>query len=301
MDCCVIGGGPAGLTAAIFLARFRRSVVLVDGGQSRAAWIPRSHNHPAFPGGINGEDLLNRMRKQLAEFAATHISDTVTAVHRRPDGRLQVATGDAMFMTRYVILATGTRDRLPPVADAVVHVRQGLIRLCPICDAYELIDRRIAVIGYGASGAGEALFLASYSSDVSLVTLGEPLGLAPDDETRIRAARLAVVTAPVRRIVAADARVRVDFESGERMVFDAVYAGLGNDPRTDLARELGVELSDDGRILTDTKQRTSVAQVYAAGDVVTGLNQIAVAMGQGEIAATDIHNAIRRDENLCLA
>jgi thioredoxin reductase (NADPH) len=301
MDCCVIGGGPAGLTAAIFLARFRRSVVLVDGGQSRAAWIPRSHNHPAFPGGINGEDLLNRMRKQLAEFAATHISGTVTAVHRRHDGRLQLETGGATFVSRYVIFATGTRDRLPPVADAVQHVRQGLIRLCPICDAYELIDRRIAVIGSGASGAGEALFLATYSSDVSLVTLGEPLGLAPDDENRLQAAGLAIVTARVRRIIAADAGVRVDFESGEHAVFDAAYAGLGNDPRTDLARGLSVELSDDGRILTDAKQCTSVPQVYAAGDVVTGLNQIAVAMGQAEIAATDIHNAIRRDEKLCLA
>jgi thioredoxin reductase (NADPH) len=301
MDCCVIGGGPAGLTAAIFLARFRRDVLLLDSGQSRASWIPRSHNHPAFPGGINGEALLRRMRSQLAEFAAAPISGTATAIRRRSDGQLEVETDDATFVTRYVIFATGTRDRLPAVADAVQHVRQGLIRLCPICDAYELIDRRIAVIGSGASGAGEALFLATYSSDVSLITLGAPLGVSPDDEARVRAAGIAVSTDLVHRITAADLRMQVVFESGECALFDAVYAGLGNDPRTDLARGIGVELSEDGRILTDTKQRTSVPQVYAAGDVVTGLNQIAVAMGQGEIAATDLHNEIRRGENLCLA
>lgn len=301
MDCCVIGGGPAGLTAAIFLARFHRKTVLVDGGQSRALWIPRSHNHPAFPGGINGEDLLSRMRAQLAEFAAACVRGSATAVHHRPEGWFQVATDDETFVTRYIIFATGARDRLPPVADAVEHVRQGLIRLCPICDAYELIDGRIAVFGSGAHAAGEALFLATYSSDVSLVTGGESLGLAPADEKRVRAAGISVLTGPVRGITAAGRGVRVDFGNGECATFDAMYAGLGNDPQTDLAHGLGVELSDDGRIVTDAKQRTSVAQVYAAGDVVMGLNQIAVTMGQGEIAATDIHNAIRRDEGLCLA
>jgi len=301
MDCCVIGGGPAGLTAAIFLARFRRTLVLVDGGQSRASWIPRSHNHPAFPGGINGDELLRRMRSQLAEFGARCASGTVKAVGRQPDGRLRVETEDGTFVARYVIFATGARDRLPPVAGAIEHVREGLIRLCPICDAYELIDRRIAVFGSGECGAGEALFLAAYSPDVSLVTLGEPLGLAPEDEARLRSAGLAVVTERVRRIsAAADRGVQVDFENGGSAAFDAVYAGLGNDPQTEVARALGVELSEDGRIFTDAKQRTSVAQVYAAGDVVTGLNQIAVAMAQGEIAATDIHNAIRRSEGRCL-
>jgi thioredoxin reductase (NADPH) len=302
LDCCVIGGGPAGLTAGIFLARLRRNAVLLDCGDSRASWIPRSHNHPAFPGGINGEDLLRRMRAQLAEFGAAPVPERATAVRRAEDGQLLVETGAGAYLCRYVILATGVRDYLPPVENAVSHVREGVIRQCPICDAYEMIGQRLAVIGSGECAAGEALFLRSYTSEITVLTLGAPLGMGDADLGRLRDAGVRLLETPARDFRFDSERgVSVVLADGSALSFAAVYSGLGISPHTELAAGLGVRLTQDGRIETVAHQRTSEPGVYAAGDVVTGLNQIAVAMAQAEIAAVDIHNELRRSEKLCLA
>lgn len=301
-DCCIIGGGPAGLTAAIFLARFRRRAVIVDSGESRAAWIPRTHNHPAFPGGINGEALLARMRRQLAGYGMTPMAQRVTKATRRTGGDFLIETDAGAILAPHLIIATGVRDRLAPVADAVAHVREGVIRQCPICDAYEVIDRPVAVIGAGACAAGEALFLRSYTAEITLVTMGQPPDICPANLDRLRAAGIAINTAPLHEMIA-DRRAGVQLSFADKTppaAFDAVYSGLGVVARTSLAAGLGVALEADGRITTDARQRTSQPGIHAAGDVVTGLNQIAVAMAQAEIAATDIHNTLRRAEGLTL-
>jgi thioredoxin reductase (NADPH) len=301
LDCCIIGGGPAGLTAAIFLARFRRRFALIDAGESRASWIPKSHNHPAFPQGINGDELLERMRLQVDEFGGTRLAGVVTRVSRDAEGLFRIETGQGTLMSRFLILATGVRDNLPDVPDAVDHVRHGTIRQCPICDGYEVMGRRIAVLGSAACAAGEALFLRTYTPDITLVTLGEPLGVAEDDRSRLAAAGIDVIEAAVERVACESGSVEVTLADGRALTFEAVYAGLGIEPRTGLAQELGVQLSEDGRVVTDPKQRTTAPGVYAAGDAVTGLNQIAVAMAQAEVAAVDIHNELRRAQQLCLA
>lgn len=298
LDCCIIGGGPAGLTAAIFLARFRRRAVVLDSGDSRAASIPHSHNHPAFPSGINGEELLARMRAQLADYDVPVVEARAEAVRREGDGRFRVETPGGDYRAPTVIIASGVRDHLPPVPDAAAHVRAGLIRLCPICDAYEMIDRRLAVIGWGAHAAGEALFLRGYTPQVTVFTLGRPLGISPRERRLLAEATIAVDEAPVEAVAVAEAGVSL-MTGGAAQVFDAVYAGLGATPRSDLAAALDVERSEDGRLVTDARQRCAPG-VYAAGDVVTGLNQIAVAMAQAELAAVDIHNRLRSEERRSL-
>jgi thioredoxin reductase (NADPH) len=302
LDACVIGGGPAGMTTALFLARFRRRAVVIDGGESRAAWIPRSHNHPAFPEGIPGETLLARMRDQLDRFGSPPLGARVAAIEQEGDGFRIAAEGDGLvWRARFVVFATGVRDRLAPVPDAIGHVRTGTIRQCPICDAYEVIDRRLAVIGAFRCTAGEALFLRSYTDDVRLVTLGDEPEWSETEAARIRAAGVRIDPRPVAAITAAEGQGAViAFRDGEALHVDAIYSGLGTEPRTRLAAGLGVRCAPDGRIETDGHQRTSVPGAYAAGDAVTGLNQIAVAMAQAEIAAVDIHNTLRREEGLCL-
>jgi thioredoxin reductase (NADPH) len=199
-----------------------------------------------------------------------------------------------------VIFATGVRDCLPPTEDAISHVREGKIRQCPICDGYEVIGRRIAVLGSSSSAAGEALFLRTYTMDITLVTLGKPAELADKERARLASAGIRTIEAPVRRFDFTTDGVDVHLGSGESQKFHAVYSGLGTEPKTQLAEMLGVELTGERRFVTDAKQRTSEPGVYAAGDAVTGLNQIAVAMAQAEVAAVDIHNALRRDEQLTL-
>lgn len=299
-DCAVIGAGPAGLTAAIFLARFRRRFVLFDGGESRASWIPRSHNHPAFPDGIRGPDLLDRMRAQLARFGAMPVAAGVEAIIPEDSG-FNIISPLGPLWARGVILATGIRDRLPPMPDVVAQVKAGLIRQCPVCDAWEVRGRRIAVIGTLPCSVGEALFLRHYSDDITLVTLGARFDPPAEVQAQIVRAGIVVEPRPVRRIAARTGRgVVFHLEGFGEALFDVAYSGLGAVPQTALAESLGVELGADGCVVTDAGQRSSVPMVWAAGDVVTGLNQIAVAMAQAEIAATGLHNVLRRREGLSL-
>jgi thioredoxin reductase (NADPH) len=289
------------MTAAIFLARFRRSVVLVDDGESRAALIPRSHNHPAFPGGIEGKELLRRMRCQLQEFGVAIETGKVESITRSVEGEQWHVGANRIWTARYVILATGVRDRLPPAPDASDLVRCGLVRQCPICDGYEITGQRVAVIGSDRAAAGEALFLRSYTSRITLVTLGRSMDLPGACLERLASAGIMVEGRSVCSIECKSTQApRIGFVDGSAQEFDVIYSGLGVAPRTELAAMLGVNCAEDGRIITDQRQRTNVARIYAAGDAVTGLNQIAVAMAQGEIAAVDIHNHLRKAEGRCL-
>lgn len=301
IDCLIVGGGPAGLTAAIYLARFRRRFFLADTGESRASLIPRSHNHPAFQDGISGHELLARMRVQLTRFGAVPFPGRVDALTRRPDGLFEGRVEGRDIVATNVLLATGVVDVEPPIDNARDWVRRGLVRLCPICDGYEAIDRAVVVMGHAPHAFGEALFLRTYTANVTVATLGHPLDLSPDLQARLGEAGIRVVeTALVRVEPAAGQRAQLTFGDGVVLTADAVYAALGVKPRNGPAARLGVALQDDGRIVTDSHQRTSLEGCYGAGDIVTGLNQLAVAMAQGEIAAVDIHNRLRLAEGLML-
>ncbi len=301
-DAIVIGGGPGGLTAAIYLARFRRRFLLIDAGQSRAQWIPRSHNHPGFPDGVGGVELLERMRAQLANHADNVRTGTVTGVMRTPHGVFEVTVDGEQLSASHVVLATGVVDVQPPLSNAPDAVRRGLVRQCPICDAYEMIDRKLVVIGRDAEGLAKALFLRTYTSDITLVTLGQPLDLSDENRAAMEAAGIIPVELPLADIALEGDRIaRLSFADGRTLTFDAIYSALGIQPRADLAATLGIQLHPDDRIITDDHQRTSLEGCYAAGDIVTGLNQLGVAMAQGEIAAVDIHNRLRSREGLRLA
>ena len=298
LDCAIVGGGPAGMTAAIYLARFRRRVALIDSGQSRASLIPRSHNHPGYPGGIHGDDLLDWMRQQMDRFGVTVLNGKATDIAPLPEGGFRITAGQALAAD-HVLLATGSRDRLPPLRDALDHIRQGLLRQCPICDAYELAGQPVAVIGAGDCAAGEALFLRHYTPDITLLTLDDDLTVAPQVREKLDKAGVRIVTGKAAGWDFGEGGVGVTL-GGRPARFRAVYSGLGIDPQNSLARRLGLDLAEDGRITTDAHQASSVPGVFAAGDVVTGLNQIAVAMAQGEIAATRVHNLLRLQEDRCL-
>ncbi len=282
------------MTAAIYLARFRRSILLIDSGESRAAWIPRSHNHPAFPEGIPGVELLQRMRTQMQRFGVKRLATHATDVSHTGKG-FRVALGKDCAFAPAVILATGAVDRLPEL-DGLHEL--GPLRQCPICDGYEAIDQRIIVFGTGRHGVEEALFLSTYSPHVTLAAVGD----VPDSLQRTALCRAGVTLlehkiASVRRD---RERIVVELTDAEPLCFDVAYSGMGISPQTGLVRQLAPKLGEDGRILTDDHQQTSIPGLYAAGDVVTGLNQLAVAMAQGELAATAIHNQARQAEGRSL-
>jgi len=290
-DCLVIGGGPAGLAAAIYLARFRLSVAVVDGGRSRAESIPMVRNYPGFPCGIAGKKLMSLMRHQATQFGATYCVNEVHALEKTEEFFVGHASART-FRARTVILATGMVDRQPnmPTRLRGKAVAEGLLRYCPICDGYEITDKPVAVLGTSAHATKEAKFIRTFTSEVSLI--------APDGAHRIdrvERARLSqdveVLDGPCTILGLSNGRVALQLPSGVRW-FASVYVALGTDPRSELATALGGQLSPWGYVLTDEHQRTRIPSVYAVGDVVEGLSQISHATGQSGVAATAVRNEL---------
>jgi thioredoxin reductase (NADPH) len=292
LDCLVIGGGPAGLTAAIYLARFHLDILVVDGGKSRASWIPCTHNHAGFPDGINGKELLQRMRDQACKYGAKIETEHVTKLERDDETGLFTATwGSGCERARTVLLATGVTNRRPPM-DEDLHddaLSRGLIRYCPICDGYEVTDKKVGVIGSDSHGVAEAVFIRSFTADVTLIAPDTAMRLKPEDQRKLKDAGIDCVDGPAQAVAVDRDLIVVDTAEGH-YTFDSVYPALGSDTHTQLGEMVGAKLAADGCYVTDDHQRTSVAGLYAAGDVVHGLDQISHAMGEGGVAATTIRN-----------
>ena len=292
LDCLIIGGGPAGLTAAIYLARFHLDILVVDGGKSRAGWIPCSHNHAGFPDGISGTDLLQRMRAQAQKYGAKITTEQVTKLeHDQASGTFTATWGSGCERARNVLLATGVSNRRPAM-DEELHddaLARGLVRYCPICDGYEVTDKKVGVIGSDSHGVAEALFIRSYTADVTLIAPDKAMRLKPEDHEKLETAGIDCVDGPAEGVAITGDCITVDTAEGH-YTFDSIYPALGSDTHTQLGEMVGAKLAQDGCFLCDDHQRTNVAGLYAAGDVVHGLDQISHAMGEGGVAATTIRN-----------
>lgn len=282
-----MGGGPAGLTAALYLARFLRNVAVIDSGDGRARMIPNTHNLTAFPDGIAGREMLNRMRAHAKLYGATVANGTVSRVEKQ--GNVFRITTDRQTETaRSVIFAAGVFNLRPPlsVRDHNRGLARGLIRYCPICDAYEIKGKRIGVLGTGVHGFDEASFIRHYASSVTLIP--------PDGGMAVARDGINVLDAPMESLVLSETDVIVTLENQQKQHFESLYIALGTSPRAQLADSLGVRLGQRGYIAVDANQKTSMERVYAIGDITEGLDQIAVAMGHGATAATAIHNDLAR-------
>ncbi len=286
----IIGAGPAGLTAATYLARFRRRVLVADGGAPRACWIPVSHNMPGFPQGITGEAILKRMTEQAEEYGAMIEAGQVEDLSADGDGFVARLNGRAV-RARAVLLATGVVDHHPDLPGVERAIERSLVRICPICDGYEAIDKAVAVIGEDDKGVREAAFLRTYSGRVTLIHTGAAEALG--EEAELARMGIELIRAPIDNVRLEGDRVTALSWGGSFRTFDLVYSALGMSPNTALADGLDARTGEDGRLFVDPHQQTSVAGLYAAGDVVRGLNQIAVASAEAAVAATAIHNALR--------
>jgi thioredoxin reductase (NADPH) len=293
MDCIVIGGGPAGLTAAIYLARFRRAVVVVDAGESRARLIPQTHNYPGFAEGISGAMLLELLRGQAGAYGVSVIEAHVDKLERSHD-KFNVHWSGRPLAATTVIMATGLVDGRPPIPRLGQAIAGGMVRYCPICDGFEASDQRIAVLGHTAQAWREALFLRTYSKSVALLTLD---GSTPEKEACDQLDE-AGVQHPGARVVSIDhdaGLVTGTLANGDRMTFDTLYPVLGCEVRSGLATALGATCNELGCITTDPHQQTSIAGLYAIGDVVSDLHQIAVGTGHAAVAATHVHHTLSRN------
>jgi len=299
VDCLVIGAGPAGLTAAIYLGRYRRNVVLVDSGGSRAALIPLSHNFAGFPRGIGGPDLLTRLREQVSNCNVDLIQGEVTQLKREDDCFIAHFNNGrhGTIKARTVLLATGIIDKKPAIPNWKEGVAHGTLRFCPICDAYEAIDLNVAMYAPTQSRVKHALFLRTYTDKLTLFCHIPDEPMSGRDRCKLQELGITVVEEPIANIsLAEDYSPVIHMEDGTEQRFDVLYPMMGDIARSELATRLGAKCNEERQLVTDTKQRTSIPGLYAAGDVVDALNQVNVAIGHAAIAATDIHNYLREVE-----
>lgn len=305
-DTLIIGGGPGGLTAAIYLRRFTRKVALVDKGNSRLRLIPVSHNYPGFPEGVPGHILLGNLAAQLERYGGAvmpgeivdlRIEDGLFVADYLPDPVPEdapEAEGEPIQIRALtVLMATGVADGGLPIESWREAIAFGSVRLCPVCDGFDVMDKRIAVATAETNPVGHALFMRTFSSDVTLFERGSPSMLNDEDRRRLIAAGVRVVDSPLLSVTL-DAAMKpvLHTEDGEEHAADVFYPMLGENARSNLAAKLGAKLAQCDELVVDEHHATSVPGLYAIGDVVVGLNQIAVATGGAARAAVRIHNQL---------
>jgi thioredoxin reductase len=300
-DVLIAGGGPAGLSAALLLGRSRRATLVCDGGEPRNAAAPESHSFLTRDG-TPPLELRRIAREQLAhypsiEFAATEVVAAVAA-----DGRFEATLGDGrQVAARKVVLATGVRDELPAI-DGVAKLWGTDVFHCPYCHGWEVRDRPLAVLPN--SPDPEILWhmvtlIRNWSRDVVLLTHGQAL-LAAEDRKRLATMEVALREEPIARLEHEEGRLtRIVFVDGSTLPRGAVFLRPVQRPRAELAVSLGCELSDDappGLIRVDSTWLTTVPGVYAAGDVATPMQQVAMAVSSGAAAGAMANHALVRDD-----
>ena len=296
-EVAVVGAGPAGLTAAYYLGRYRRRTLIVHDGRSRAAGAPMAFNVPGFPDGISGCDLLERLERQAREYDVAFCEDKVVTMTRdSASGLYRLGLGAGVEVTaRGVILATGVvpHEASLTEGDHARAVAAGALRYCPICDGYEHKERDIAVLGSDLHGAAEAMFLRQYSHRVTLIPKHR-VALDAAERAELEKSDIEIVEREVVRLCFDGTAIIAEF-AGETATrrFDTLYPALGSTPRSELARSAGFETDADGCLPDDAFAQPLLPGLYAAGDVLAGLDQISTATGHGALAATRLHNWLR--------
>ena len=284
-DALVLGGGPAGLAAALWLGRHRRRVGVVDGGEPRNQAAALTHGYlgldPIPPG-----ELLARAREDvLAYSTASFLACRATGADRDGEGGFHVDTDHGeRISARRLVLATGVVDEVPPIAGIEEHYGESVFH-CPTCDGYEARDRDVVVLGWGAQIAGTALELLDWARRVTVVTGGR--GFEGDERHRqaLDRHRVEIKELEAAEFVGRRGALRcVRLSDGTEVPCDLAFFSVAHHPRTELAVQLGCELTGEGCIEVDQDCRTTVDGVFAAGDVTPGTQIVQVATAKGAIA-----------------
>lgn len=283
-DALVVGGGPAGLSAATWLARHRRRVALLDGGEHRNRWVEQTHGYLGLDP-VPPPDLVERARRGLLVYPTAEICEAdATAAEVRPDGTFGLRTTAGDFVARRLVLATGVEDSFPDVEGFFEHYGASVFH-CPTCDGYEARDRRVVAFGWTENVAGFALNLLDWAASVTVITdgsrfEGDAACRAALDRNGVAVLEDDAVALLGRRGGLEGVRLR----GGDTVPCELAFFSIAHRPRTELAVFLGCALTGEGCIVVDGDQQTTVPGVYAAGDVVPGLQIVQVAAAQGAVA-----------------
>lgn len=280
----MVGGGPAGLSAATWAARYRRSVLVVDSGEYRNRWAEKSHGYLGSDPG-NPMALLERARADLARYPEVAFCEgRATAARRDGDDRFVVTVDGEAHAGMRLILAMGVVDQFPEVDGFFDHYGRSVFH-CATCDGYEAQGRSVVVLGWGEQVVAFTVGLLDWADRLTIVTEGRPL--EGDDRHHRLLARhdIGLATDDAVALVGEPGALRgVRLAGGQVLDADLVFFSIAHRPRLDLALQLGCATDESGCLCVDRDGRTSVEGCYAAGDITPGFQLVAVAVGKGAAA-----------------
>ena len=294
-DVIVVGGGPAGLTTALYTTRLGHDTAVINRGGGRAAMMMDTHNVIGVPETVSGKEFLETAVEQLEEYGTEYVRDFVTAIAEvdAGDHRFRLETSSEEWFADRVVLATGFSDKRPD--PPLPRTGKGL-HYCLHCDAYMFIDEPVYVMGHGESAAHVAMIMLNFTDEVDLLLDGDEPTWSDETDRQVRAHPLDIIEDEITGIENGDDGwlEALEFADGTRRPYHGGFAMYGSEYNNDLALELGCEINDDGTIVVDDHGRTTVDGVYAVGDLTPGHNQIPVAMGEGAKAGISINYDLRR-------
>ena len=285
-DAVVVGGGPAGLSAALWLARHRCSVALVDSGEYRNRWVDESHGYLGFDP-VEPSELLARAREQLIEYPGVEIVEArAHSASRDEAGHFTVDAGSQRLETRRIVLATGVTDAFPEVDNFLEHYGRSAFH-CPTCDGYEAKDKRIVAFGWSEDLVGFALKLNGWASQVTVVTDGRRFEGDGECRETLNGCGIAIIEDDAVELMGERGDLKgVRLRGGDVLECELVFFSIAHEQNSGLADQLGCRRTsqEDDCVEVDEHGMTSVPGVYAAGDLVPGLQLIQVAAAKGTVA-----------------
>ena len=291
----VVGGGPAGLTAALYATRLGHDTAVINRGGGRAAMMLDTHNVIGVTEDVSGNEFLATATAQVQEYGADYMQDTVTGIEPLEDagdGGFRVTASTTEVTTDHVVVATGFSDKRPD--PPLPRTGRGL-HWCLHCDAYMFVDEPVFVMGTGDSAAYVAMIMLNFTPDVDVLTRGDDIEWSEETAEMLENHPIDVIHDEVVGMEKDDDGwlSAFEFEDGTVREYRGGFPMYGSDYNTELAESLGVELNDDGTIAVDDHGRTSVDGVYAVGDITPGHNQIPTAMGEGARCGIGNHYDLR--------
>lgn len=291
LDVGIVGGGPAGLSAAIYTTRADQETLVLDKGGGTTCQVDWMENVYGHPDGISGEEVVSMGVEHAQKFGAEIRREEVVHATRRDDGTFLLETPEAEYQARGLILSTGATYESPAIRNVDDYEGRG-VSYCVECDGYFYRDRPVAVVGAENYAAKEALMLLDYTDDVRVLTNGEAFDADEGLLESLSDHDVAVVTDEVDRVDGEGELERVVLDSGEAIPVEGLFVALGAAGGTDLGEALG--LPSEGPYLdVEPDQSTAVDLVYAAGDVTGGNRQVNVSIGEGADAAINLLEAFR--------
>ena len=294
-DVAIVGGGPAGLSAALWLARYLHRVVVIDSGDPRN-WETRGINGIIGSQGIRSPDLREHGRRDAEKFGAELIDDVVVRLENTNSERFELTLEKAGGLSaRRILLAIGIKDIWPSIP-GLGECYGETAHVCPDCDGFETRNCKTVVVGAGRKAVGMALNLTTWTTRIVICTNGEPADMTQAYLDKLETLNIPVLESAISRITSQNGEIRcMDFEGGMPLDCERLYFAIGQYPADDLGVQLKCERDEGGHIVVDDRYRTSVLNVFAAGDITPGPQLAIAAAAEGAIAALAIHSSLVPD------